>query len=471
MMLSWRDGTSAELDRAGTLRVSGPETRVALRGLSPALVRLLLRLEPPGTEEDALASAAAVAGLLAEWYYRLQGVAGRGLVVWSAWADGTRLATLVPISRLFEVPFPPHRGGAEVVVLSRFAYLRRVGRTAALESPLSHARVLLNDPRSAALIAALVIPRTREAAASAASALPGEAGAVLLRLLDGAGMLQAFASDGTEAEPASLRTWEFHDLLFHTRSREGRTDALHGGTCRVLPEAPSLEEHGAASQIPLPRPDLACRERDDPPLALVLRQRRSMREFGPRPIAINQLAELLYRVARVTDRRELELTTPRGPVHVVSAARPYPSGGALYELEFYAAVHSCDGLQRGLYGYNGEAHALHRLATRAPDLEDLLVGAARSAAIDSESLQVLIILTARFARIAWKYESIAYSLILKHVGVVYQTMYLVATSLGLAACALGCGDSDAFSRAAGTDYYRETSVGEFLLGSRGPGGP
>jgi oxazoline/thiazoline dehydrogenase len=85
---------------------------------------------------------------------------------------------------------------------------------------------------------------------------------------------------------------------------------------------------------------------------------------------------------------------------------------------------------------------------------------------------VLFILAARFARVAWKYESIAYSLILKHVGVVLQTMYLAATAMGLGPCALGCGDADLFARAAGTDYCAETSVGEFLLGSQrhGPNG-
>jgi hypothetical protein len=36
----------------------------------------------------------------------------------------------------------------------------------------------------------------------------------------------------------------------------------------------------------------------------------------------------------------------------------------------------------------------------------------------------------------------------------------------LAPCAIGCGDSDLFARAAGTQYVEETSVGEFLLGSR-----
>jgi SagB-type dehydrogenase family enzyme len=79
--------------------------------------------------------------------------------------------------------------------------------------------------------------------------------------------------------------------------------------------------------------------------------------------------------------------------------------------------------------------------------------------------QVLIVLTARFARIMWKYQAMAYAAILKHVGVVYQTMYLVATAMGLAPCALGSGNSDLFAKAAGLDYYAETSVGEFMLGS------
>ena len=94
----------------------------------------------------------------------------------------------------------------------------------------------------------------------------------------------------------------------------------------------------------------------------------------------------------------------------------------------------------------------------------LLRDAAESTAIAEDNLQVLLILAARFPRVAWKYESIAYALTLKHVGVVLQTMYLAATAMGLGPCAIGGGDADLFARAAGTDYYAETSVGEFLLG-------
>jgi SagB-type dehydrogenase family enzyme len=147
-------------------------------------------------------------------------------------------------------------------------------------------------------------------------------------------------------------------------------------------------------------------------------------------------------------------------------ARPYPAGGGLHELEFYAVINACEGLESGLYHYDPERHRFGRLSGPTRETGLLLDEAAASAGMAPKGLQVHIILAARFERLAWKYESIAYSLILKDVGVVYQTMYLAATAMGLAPCALGCGDSDLFTRAAGTEYYVETSVGEFLLGSQ-----
>jgi oxazoline/thiazoline dehydrogenase len=44
-------------------------------------------------------------------------------------------------------------------------------------------------------------------------------------------------------------------------------------------------------------------------------------------------------------------------------------------------------------------------------------------------------------------------------------MYLVATAMGLAPCGLGNGNSSLFAEAVGTDYFAESSVGEFILGS------
>jgi SagB-type dehydrogenase family enzyme len=338
-----------------------------------------------------------------------------------------------------------------------------------LESPLSHARIILNDCRAAALVGALAAPATAAELAERVGGLGVDAVAGVLALLLRAGVL---GEAGAEDQALALQSWEFHDLLFHARTRRGRFDAPYGATYRLadrLPPPPALKPAMAGQAHELYRPDLERLERDDPPLARVQAQRRSIREFdATRPITERQLGAFLFRVARVTDYREGEVSTPLGPVRQDFAARPYPAGGGLYELELYAAIQACNPLAPGLYHYDPAGHRLIRLRGRTPEVAALLRDAAESTATPEDTLQVLLILAARFPRVAWKYESIAYALTLKHVGVLYQTMYLTAAAMGLAPCAIGGGDADLFARAAGTDYCAETSVGEFLLGNPRP---
>jgi SagB-type dehydrogenase family enzyme len=352
-------------------------------------------------------------------------------------------------------------------VLSRFAYLRRQGTKAVLESPLAHSRIILNDCRVAGLVAALAAPAPAAELAERVGALPAEAVASVLTLLLQAGMLD---EADHEEDALALLTWEFHDLLFHARSRLGRFDAPHGGTFRLADRVsppPALKPAMAGEAHELYRPDMDRLEQDDPPLARVQAIRRSIRDFdGSRPITARQLGEFLFRVARVTGIREAEVTTPRGPMHLQLTSRPYPAGGGLCELELYAVVQACTDLAPGLYHYDPAGHRLIRLRGSTAEMSALCSDAAASTGVAEETVQVLLILAARFARVAWKYESIAYALTLKHVGVVYQTMYLAATAMGLAPCAIGGGDADLFARATGIDYCTETSVGEFLLGSR-----
>jgi SagB-type dehydrogenase family enzyme len=145
--------------------------------------------------------------------------------------------------------------------------------------------------------------------------------------------------------------------------------------------------------------------------------------------------------------------------------RPYPSAGGCHELELYPIVGSCDGITPGSYHYVTDKHQLERMCGLSPDAVALITQARKATGMEADP-QILIIVSARFRRVSWKYESIAYSLILKHVGILYQTMYLVATAMDLAPCALGGGDSIAFSRLANTDPYDEGSVGEFIIGSK-----
>jgi SagB-type dehydrogenase family enzyme len=475
LVLSWREGVTAAADGEGAFVAQGPGGRVSLARVAPVLQDALGRLDPPGEDEDRLAELVRGGGndSLARWYYYLECLSRRGLLCHRAHANGARLATLVAVSASF-VARPARAIPGRRYVLSRFAYLRREGGKAVLESPLAHARVILDDCRTAALVAALAAPTTAKDLATRMGEVPTDTVPGVFTLLLRAGML---AEAGSEDDDPALQTWAFHDLLFHARSRLGRFDAPYGGTYRLagrLAPPPAVKPAPKGESRELYRPDLSRLEHDDPPLAWVQERRHSARDFdAQRPITDRQLGEFLFRVARVKDCRQAEVTTPHGTIRMDFASRPYPAGGGLYELELYAAVNVCANLDTGLYHYDPARHRLTRLCGRTEEVGGLLRDAAESTAVPEDNLQVLLILAARFPRVAWKYESIAYALTLKHVGVVFQTMYLAATAMGLAPRAIGGGDADLFARAAGTDYRTETSVGEFLLGSQrtGPAGP
>jgi SagB-type dehydrogenase family enzyme len=78
--------------------------------------------------------------------------------------------------------------------------------------------------------------------------------------------------------------------------------------------------------------------------------------------------------------------------------------------------------------------------------------------------QVLIIVAARFGRMSWKYSSLAYALILKDVGVLTQSFYLMATEMGLGGCAIGITNIDLFAKITGIEFHIEGPVGQFALG-------
>ncbi len=500
MWLSWEDDVSLSSSEGQTI-VAGPGARITLRPLRPEIFAALEQLAPPGKDEERLAEsilAADTSDSLAHWYYHLNQLRQRGLIRRSLYADGKLLATVSPLCRAVPPMSRPElgrgprpvkysrlngsgdAGDAETTayVLSRFAYLRREADKLVLETPLAHARLVLDDPRVLPILGTLATATTLPKLAERIGDLaPGDMRAFVAllheaRLVDKVEMDVRVRgpSDPRSVDPgneAALDAWEFHDLLFHSRSRKGRSDGRFGGTYRLAsrPPPPAVKSDSHRQGHDLHRPDMKQLERDDPTFALVQERRRSIRRYGKVPLTARQLGEFLYRVGRVTKHWQSEAQTPTGPVSMDFTERPYPAGGGLYELEFYVAVRACGDLEPGLYHYDPEQHRLARTAGPTGECASLLHDAAMSAGLESDALQVLIILTARFDRMAWKYESIAYSLILKDVGVVYQTMYLAATAMNLAPCALGCGDSDLFARAAETDYFVETSVGEFLLGS------
>lgn len=350
--------------------------------------------------------------------------------------------------------------GADAVRLSRFAFIRGTAEGTLVESPLSTRRIYLVTAQARFLAAAC-------GAATTVAALSGELGrpvgetARLVGWLLGAGLADR-AVDGEFADDADeLRQWEFHDLLFHSRSRSGRHDYPFGGLFPYrgeLSPAPAIRPSHRGSETVLPRPDLARVLAEDSPFTTVLEGRTSTRHYGGPPPTVDRIAEFLYRVARVRTMSDPDA------IPYPTSSRPYPTGGAGYDLEIYLTVHRCEGLAQGSYHYDPVEHRLVELATDPADHAKLLAWSVRSARLRAQP-DILITLTSRFQRLSWKYRSIAYAATLKNVGVLYQTMYLVATAMGLGACALGAGDADLATRAFRLNHLEESSVGEFLVGS------
>jgi SagB-type dehydrogenase family enzyme len=280
-----------------------------------------------------------------------------------------------------------------------------------------------------------------------------------LSLLASAGAAAPCSAEGLlpEEEDPALRQWEFHDLLFHSRSREGRHGDPMGGTCRFLGDIPPLPAlKPAGTGIPLPEP---CLPAEDPSFFRVLEARRSLRAPGRDPIALAQVATFLHHVARI---RAVTPPDPAGGRHYETAAGPCPGGGGLHEHELYLTVTRCQGLEPGFYHYGAGAHLLEPWPAPPGTLETMVLRA-RQAMGQAPAPDILVTLAARIQRVAWKYQGLAYALILKNTGVLFQQMYLVATALGLSPCALGSGDTQLFAQASGLDFTRETSVGEFAL--------
>ncbi len=353
----------------------------------------------------------------------------------------------------------------DVLVLSRFAYMRRRGNEMVLELPRSGALFKICDPKLAATIALLSTPQKIKQIGGRTLVMD------LLALLVDCQILFKVNAGGSGLRPDegddNLVLWDFHDLLFHARSTQGRHANPAG---RMFPYAdvvsplPAMRPRWPGKKIDLLKLSVAAPPTITP-LAKLLRQRRSARSFDDRrPITISELARFLDGSARAASkfRTRLELAGARSP-SITSAPRPYPSAGGGYELELYLAIGQCQGLGRGFYHYDAGAHALVRIGVPANELDALLTGAKYAMGAPAAP-PIVITIAARFGRISWKYSSIAYALILKDAGVLMQTFYLMATDMGLGGCAIGTADIDLFAKMTGIEFHVEGPVGQFALG-------
>jgi SagB-type dehydrogenase family enzyme len=310
-------------------------------------------------------------------------------------------------------------------------------------APRGGRSIEFEDPRVLTLLHAFARPRSLDGLDPAVLALA--------RALVAEGVLE-------RAQDNEVVPWSPHDAAYHVLSRLGR-----GGTYRFLGVSPPLplfkRRMRALKRVKLPRPSALP---SGPSLFSALEQRRSSRDFRSAPLSLEELGALLH----VAARNRAVLPGEHGSE---LGSRAYPSGGAMYPLELYPLIPAggCVGLDRGLYHYRPGDHTLELLGEGA-ELLDGLSSRWRHAAQVRGDAWILFHVTARIGRTGWKYEGIAYSLILKELGCLLQTFYLAAGALDLGACAVGGGHLDALADTIGIDPWKEPQVGEFFVGRPAP---
>jgi SagB-type dehydrogenase family enzyme len=262
--------------------------------------------------------------------------------------------------------------------------------------------------------------------------------------------IDEFISEGilrpvTDEVTRSEDEWEASALAFHRASRE----------VFVRPPPPTgsarARRDERAEAISLPRrADSTTRG-----FVEVLDARHSTREWSNSVMRLETLSEFLWLSAR--DRSLSE--------HSFGQSRPYPSGGGVYSLTLYAIFkeNAVERLPGGVYRYNHASHALSSLKLGGEHSDPFLNCAARSSA--SEPPPVVLVLTSRIAEQTFRYGKLAYSLVLKEVGALFQTFYLSAEYLNLGACALGAGAPERLlATITGAPEIEEPIVGEFMIG-------
>jgi len=162
--------------------------------------------------------------------------------------------------------------------------------------------------------------------------------------------------------------------------------------------------------IALPAP----REKGALSLEECIRKRRSVRDFAPRKLAMDEVSQLLWSAQGITDESR--------------NFRAAPSAGALYPLEIYLVK------EDGLFHYMPKGHKIEQLAEK--DLRPALAQAAYGQSSVAEA-SADIVICAVYERVSAKYREKGIRYTDMEAGHAAQNLHLQAVSLGLASVPIG----------------------------------
>jgi len=206
------------------------------------------------------------------------------------------------------------------------------------------------------------------------------------------------------------------------------------------------------TRIPLPPPTLEGGEG----IWLIMKKRRSHREYIREDIPLQLLSQLLWATQGITGHE--------GPYSL----RTTPSAGALYPIETYLIIHRVEGLNPGVYHFDVEGYALEGLKEGFFGRE--IAEAALYQQMTSSAATVFV-WTAVIGRSTPKYGERAFRYIYLDAGHIAQNLYLAAAALNLGCCTIGAFYDDKVNRLIGVDGKEETTVYLATIGRKPPGSP
>ena len=148
-------------------------------------------------------------------------------------------------------------------------------------------------------------------------------------------------------------------------------------------------------------------------------QRRSERDYTSQALTLQEVSQLLWAAQGITD--------PRG-------YRAAPSAGATYPLEIYVVVGNVEGVAKGIYRYEPEAHQLLKVVSGEQR------GALAQAALNQQFIAqapVNFVITAIYERTTQRYGERGIRYVHMEAGHAAQNVYLQAVALNLGTVVVG----------------------------------
>jgi SagB-type dehydrogenase family enzyme len=236
--------------------------------------------------------------------------------------------------------------------------------------------------------------------------------------------------------------------IFQEETKYFRNDLGEGPDWSIRPD--QYKQYPKNPQITLPLPRSLSTETLD----IVIKNRRSIRNFSKKALTLEQLSYLLW-ASTGMQRKEHSFEF-----------RTAPSAGALYPIETYVVINNIKNISKGVYHYNIKKHCLEEIKTG--DFRKDITEAALNQQMCYYA-SVVFVWAAIFNRSKCKYRERAYRYIYLEAGHIAENLALSATSLKLGSCQIAALFDDEVNELINLDRKNESTIYMSVVGNLNSG--